>query len=166
MWTSTKLANRVARTEGLDAGGKTRLHRVFRNFVMKGVFDTETDEDDARSPRLFDDEKAAVALLLLPMAELMIDVRGLREAAGAMLALNHDGNSRIASAILAVRDGKPVALVTSLTRHRGELHRTTFFDIEQPAGEAAEILADFKAIAIETLATITIPVNTRLRPLL
>lgn len=166
MWTSTKLANRVARAEGLDEDAKTRLHRVFRNMVTKGVFDTETDEDDARSTRLFDDAKAAVALLLLPMAELAMDVRGLRDAAGSMLALDHDGKARIASAMQAVRDGSPVELVTTLTRYRGELHRTTFFKIEEPTGEAADILADFKAIAIETLATITIPVNARLRPLL
>lgn len=165
MWTSTKLANRVARAEGLDEEAKTRLHRVFRNMVTKGVFETETDADDARSTRLFDDAKAAVALLLFPMAELAMDVRGLREAASEMLALDHDGNARIASAMQAVREGRPVELVTTLTRYRGELHHTTSFKIEGPTGEAADILADFKEIAIETLATITIPVNARLRPL-
>jgi len=165
MWTSTKLANRVARAEGLDEDARTRLHRVFRNMVTKAVLRTTLDEDDGRNPLQFDDEQAAVALLLLPMAELRIDVRGLRDAANAMLALDLGGMTGIAKAMRAARDGKPVELVTNLTRVNGEVRRTTFFTTEQPTGEAAEIITAAKA-AREVLATLTIPVGERLRWLL
>ena len=172
MWTATKLANRAARAMKLDNEAKTRLHRTFRNFVAKGVIETEPDQDDDRGTLLFNDNAAAVALLLVPMADLAIDARGLRDASNAILPLETlKGEPPIAIAVTAAKAGKHVSLITKLARNATtqKVWRSTFFEIE---GEklnpnTVEIIAAYKAVAgIEALATLTLPANALLKPLL
>ncbi len=166
MWTSTKLANRVARYEGLCEEDRTRLHRVFRNMVMKSVIETHVDEDDGRSTQQFDDEAAATALLLFPLAQFSVDVRGQRSARDRIVALDFDGQKLITKAICAVEKGERVDLVLVLRRSglRG-IETSIFFNFEERKDpEVEKILSSYSA-DFETLATVSISANACLKPL-
>lgn len=145
-WTAVRFANAAARVFGLDVVGKTRIHRVVRNQVAKGVLPTTPDPNDGRGALLFDDKTAAAALLLIPMADMDITVRGLREAAGDMLRKGSDPTSptRIEEALAAVRDGKRVELVTRLqwNSQTAEIKRSSRFEITEgdSEGEPNEIM--------------------------
>lgn len=149
-WTAVKFANAAARVFDLDEDGKTRIHRVVRNQVAKGVLPTTPDPNDGRGALLFDDKAAAVALLLIPMADMDITVRGLREAAGDMLRKRSDPTKpvRIEEALIAVREGKRVELVTRLrwNSQTAEIGRYSRFEITEgePEGEPNEIMRHSK----------------------
>ena len=115
--TSVKLAARIARHLELDSDGKTRLHRVFRNLVTRSIVPGTVDPDDARGTIAIDHNAAAVAVLLLPLADLTIDARGLREVASFLLKpdfLIGETEVPIERAVAAVQAGKDVRLVTEL----------------------------------------------------
>lgn len=175
-WTSTKLANRVARLFALDDEGKTRLHRAFRNQVEKGVLPTVLNEDDGRGTKTFGDDIASGAVLLLVMADMAIDARGLRDAADDIFGRDRPDRRaaktvRIAEAIKAVKAGKDFDLVTVLTWHEttAKVTRTTKFDLPLPApkdeaeAQAQEIIENFKLATNVELATLRVPASQLLR---
>ena len=163
---------------GLDENGKTRLHRAIRNQVLKGVLPTVADENDHRGTLLFDDNAAAAAILLLVMADMAIDVRGLRDAASFMFDKRFNTEkpikpgkvarlpSQIEEALVAIREGKTVELVTKLVWHAGtaDVTRTTLFEIEgeEPEGKAAEIIAAHRAAFEFDLAELRVPASNLL----
>jgi hypothetical protein len=168
MHTATKLGNRAARHFKLDDSGKTRMQRIFRNMVAKAVIPTTADEDDERGTLLFDDNAAAVALLLFPLAALETDARGLRGIANYCLGLGF-GQRPIERALKAAKNGKAVTLVTTLAYDDGEgFRRLTRFEIEGdgPTGKAKEIVDDYKSAIGQPLAETRIPANILLAPLL
>ena len=167
-WTAVKFANAAARVFGLDDEGKTRLHRVVRNQVSKLVLPTVADPNDKRAPRLFDDNTAAVALLLIPMADMDMTVRAQREAAAAMFARSTTFHPRpgetvrvpmqIEEALAATREGKQVELVTQLAwrAHSGQIHRHTWLEFGgMPTGRTADIVT----ASIDALAELRIPAS-------
>ena len=178
-WTAVKFANAAARVFHLDEDGKTRIHRVVRNQVAKGVLPTTPDPNDRRGALLFDDNVAAVAMLLIPMADMDITVRGLREAAGYMLGrplfdpkhskpgIVHRTPTRIEDALAAVREGKRVELVTRLKWRAkdAQITRDSRFEIEGEGatGRAADVLAAYESIAFVKLAELRIPASDLLK---
>jgi hypothetical protein len=168
-WTVNRIAHFQASALGLDDDGKTRLHRIARNIVMKDVVPSVVDEADSRGTRLLDDDAAAALLLLTPLAEMAMDVRGLREISNGLFAIRLNGTvSEMRQAIERVKEGKAVTLVTKLRIHSEsrKLSRSTYFKIEgeDPPGQVAEILNASKAVFFSDLATIEIPASEILRP--
>lgn len=164
-FTAVSLADRAATTFGQDADGRTRLHRVFRNLTDKSVLESEVDPSDGRGTRTFGEGEAAIALLLFPLVQMAVDVRGLRRIADCLRA--HDtlnGGTPIGRALAAVTTGKAATLVVTLRGLDG-LHTAVKIDGEHPEGEAAEILAALAVTRGEPLATWTVPANVLLRPL-
>lgn len=178
-WTSVKFANAVTRIFDLDAAGKTRVHRTVRNMVAKGVLPSTQDPNDGRGALIFDDNAAAMAILLLPMADMDMTVRGLKDAARYMSDRTaktlHDPvpaetripPSRIEEAIRATKNDVHVELVTQLTWNAGtaETKRITWFDIEGKGlqGPAAEIIASYKTVYIKVLAELRLPASDLLK---
>lgn len=163
-WTVNRIAHFQASALGLKDAGKTRLHRVVRNIVVKSVVPSVVDEADSRGTRLLNDEAAATVLLLVPIADLAVDVRGLRDVANSLSQLRlGDGKSHIAHALSAIRVGKVVTLFVEIRRHTetGEIKRVTTLRVkgEEPTGEAAEILDAYKQAFTSTLATIEVPAS-------
>lgn len=169
--TSTRLANIMSRSFGLDKDGKTRLHRVYRNFVTKALVESTLDENDDRGTMLLDLENAAVAVLLQPMADMAVDARGVREVSERLRAQDSlQGKSAIARLLDAARDGREAKLIVSVNWYAGtgQIERSTRVEIEgeTSTGDAAQIVADWKEAMIENLATLEIPATRLLVPLL
>lgn len=163
-WTVNRIAHLQASALGLDEAGKTELHRAARNIVMKDVVPSTTDDADSRGTRLLNDESAAAVLLLLPLARLAMDVRGLREIAQCLFAIRlNETESQIGHAIAKVKEGKSVKMVTTLNLHAETRRLTpiTAFKIEgeEPIGEVAEILSAHGAMFNNDLATIEVPAS-------
>jgi hypothetical protein len=161
-FTAATLAALAADRLKLDAGGQTRLHRVFRNLVDKGVLEVAVDSTDGRAPRLFDESDAAIALLLFPLARMAVDVRTLRKIAVRVRALDTvAGGVPIQTALVAVKAGKTVTLIVTPGDDLAgdEIHARFEIEGDGPAGDAAIILADYAAACGEPLARWTILAN-------
>jgi hypothetical protein len=170
-WTVNRIAHLQASALGLNDAEKTALHRAARNIVMKDVVPSKIDESDSRGTRLLDDDAAAAVLLLVPLARLAMDVRGLREIANSLFAIRfNETESEIAHTIAKVKEGKTVTMVTKLRLHNetGKLGPFTAFKIEgeEPAGEVAELLSAQNGVFYSDLATVEVPTSDILRPFL
>lgn len=168
-WTVNQIAHLQASALGLNDVEKTALHRAARNIVMKDVVLSRIDELDSRGTRLLDDDAAAVVLLLLPLARLSMDVRGLREIANSLFATHfNETTTEIAYAIGKVKEGKTVTLVTKLRlrSETGRLKPFTAFKIEgeERTGEVAELLSTHSEAFYSDLATVEVPASDILRP--
>lgn len=170
-WTVNRITHMQASALGLDDAGRTELHRAARNIVMKGVVPSSTDEADSRGTRLLDDESAAAVLLLLPLARLAMDVRGLREIASGLFAFRLNENiTQIGHAIAKAKEGKSIKLVITLQLHveTRQLKPTTAFKIEgeEPSGDVAELLNAHHKAFFSDLATIEVAASDILRTFL
>lgn len=167
-WTVNRIAHMQASALGLDDAGKTELHRAARNIVMKDVVPSTTDESDSRGTRLLNDESAAAVLLLLPLARLAMDVRGLREIAKSLFAIRlNETTSQMNHVLAKVKEGKSVTLVTKLrlNAETRQLAPSTVFKIEgeEATGEAAEMISAFNATFHNDLATIEVAASDILK---
>ncbi|WP_417268547.1 hypothetical protein [Celeribacter baekdonensis] len=169
--TSTRLATIISRSFDFDKGGKTRMHRVIRNFVTKDFVESIIDEHDERGTQLLDLENAAVAVLLLPMADSAVDARGLREVSSQLRTLDSShGKSPISRLLDAAREGRDAKMVVTAywLAGTGQIQRTVRIEIdgESLTGDAAQIMADYKKSMPEPRATLEIPTTQLLSTLL
>lgn len=184
-WTSVRLASRVARVFRMEESAKTRIHRVIRNFVAKDILRTEIDKDDGRSAMRFSDAEAAIALLLLPLADLAVDARGLRDVAEALRQLHNYGDEdqgndtsfrsgtvkrqiplKIEQGISAAAEGAEVVLSIKLrwdrVTARISRHATLIIETGNGNPESETLLSDYERVAFENLASITVPATALL----
>lgn len=167
-FTSSRLANRIARVLDLDEDAKTRLHRVMRNMVMKAVVPVVVDEDNGRAPLTFDDRAAAVLLALHPLAELGVEISVLREIGEALQRRTSPAGAFVAPidrALAAVREGKKAELSVALTR-RGTDPVRIETRVRVEGEEANQIKADYDAMSLDVLLTATVALNPRFTPLM
>ncbi|WP_062018058.1 hypothetical protein [Aureimonas sp. AU4] len=168
--TSVKLANRICRHLGLDEDAKQRLHRTFRNIVTREIVPGTVDPDDARGTIQLDDDAAATAVLLVPLADMAVDARGLREVSQALLRADHltgEKEPPIERAIAATRAGKSVMLLVELrwVESSAVASRKVRLVIEgdAEAPEAKRIAKAWRDAFTLELARIEVPASTWLR---
>jgi len=172
-WTSVRVARRFVRVLGMEESAKTRIHRVIRNFVAKDILRTEIDEDDGRGAMRFSDSEAAIALLLLPLADLAVDARGLRDVAEALRKPDNYNDapiipgvvrpitSQIERGIAAALEGTKVVLSIDLgwdlATSKISRNANLFIGSRKRDPEAETVLNDYERIAFANLASITVP---------
>lgn len=170
-WTVNRIAHQQAAALGLGEAEKTSLHRAARNLVMKDVVPSKVDDSDSRGTRLLDDEAAAVLALLMPLARMAMDVRGLREIANSLFAIQfNETETEIAHAIVKVKEGKSVTMVTKLRLHGETLKLAPFTEFlvegEEPTGKVADMVSAHTSAFYTDLVTMEVPASDILRPLL
>ena len=169
-FTSSRLANRIARVLDLDEDAKTRLHRVLRNMVMKAVVPVVVDEDNGRAPLTFDDRAAAVLLALHPLAELGVEISVLREIGAALQRRAPLADlAPIDRALAAVREGKKVELSIALTRRGTDpvrIETRVRVEGEEANALSRQIVADRDAMSLDVLLTAAVALNPRFSPLM
>ena len=168
-WTVNRLTHFQASALRLKEAETQSLHRTIRNIVTKDVVDSVADESDSRGTRIMTNEQAATVLLLVPLAKMAMDVRGLRSIANRLKQPRFNETvTEIQHALVEIKAGKTVTLVHQLFVEGEEgkgtafLQRTRFEIAGEP--EEPNLLAEaYGTTEPSYVAKVEVPASDLLR---